>query len=247
MNEVILNENGEQKIIEIKPILGSHNSFTYCKPRNLLSWIGIPIGRCQTKNIEEQIKLGIRLLDIRVRFDNSGYIYLCHGYFEVKLKIPVIEYNLSGKNTNYVLTDKFKFPNFIEWLTNIVYKNLPENENFYFRLVLEISKENIIQEMFFKNFCEYFKNYLEKQKLYPKYHILSCVRKFDWKQLSLPTDIDSCFQHISSYCIYPEAIKVRWYEKLFPWVYAKRTNKKFLENLDKGIYNNYDSVSYDFV
>lgn len=230
-----------------KSIIGSHNSFTYCKPKNLLSWIGIPIGRCQTKNIEEQIKSGIRLLDIRVRFDNSGYMYLCHGLFELNLKIPVIEYNLSDKNTNHVLTNKFKFPNFIDWLLNIVYKNLPENENFYFRLVLEISKENIIQELFFKNFCEYFKNELEKQKLYPNYRILDCVRKFDWKQLSLPTDELNCFQHISSYPNYKESIKVRWYEKICPWLYAKRTNKRFLANLENNLYDSYDSVSYDFV
>ena len=228
------------------PILGSHNSFTYLKPRNLISWIGIPVGRCQTKNIEEQIKSGIRILDIRVRFDSKGYIYLCHGLFELKLEIPVIEYNLSGKNTKYILTDKFKFPNFIDWLLNIVYKNLPEGDNFYFRLVLEINEENIVQELFFNNFCEYFKNEIEKQKL-TNYYILDCVRKFDWKQLVKPTKVMSCFQHISSYPNYPESIKVRWYEKICPWLYSKRTNKKFLQNLDNGLYNDYESISYDFV
>lgn len=231
-----------------KLIISSHNSFTYLKPRNLLSCIGIPIGRCQTKNIIEQIKAGVRLLDIRVRFDNSGYMYLCHGYFEVKLEIPVIEINISdNKDKNYVLSDKFKFPQFIDWLLNIVTNNISKEEYFYFRLVLETSKENIIQELFFKNFCEYFKNELEKRKLYPYYRILSCVRKFDWKQLVLPTDSISCMQHISSCPNYVESIKVRWYEKFCPWLYAKRTNKQFLKNLDKGLYNNYDSVSYDFI
>lgn len=216
-----------------KIILGSNNSFTYCKSKNLLSWIK----KCQTKNIEEQIKSGIRLLDIRVRFDNSGYIYLCNGLFKLNLKIPVISYNLNGKRDKYVLTDKFKFPNFIDWLINIVYKNLPDNEYFYFNLVLETNREDIIQEMFFKNCCNYFKDYLEKQKLYPKYRILNCIRKFDSKQLVIPTDKLSCYKNLPQ----------KWYEKICPWLFAKLTNKKFLENLDKGLYNNYDSVYYDFV
>ena len=221
-------------------LISSHNTFTYCKPRNFLSWFGIPIGRCQNKDLSSQILTGVRVLDIRVRFDGSGYIYLCHGLFEVKLEIPVKEF----PSNKLVLTDKFKYPNFIDWLIEQVNIYCPKDEKFYFRLVLETNKVDVIQEMWFVNFCKDFYNKIQNTNMF----LLGCVRKFDWKYLftyseqCLPT-----FQHISSYSVYEESIKVRWYEKICPWLYAKRTNKKFLENIEKNVYKNYKILAYDFV
>lgn len=228
-----------------KVLLGSHNTFTYCKPKSFWHYFCIPFARCQNKNIIKQIESGIQLFDIRVRFDNSGYMYLCHGLFKLAFEIPVICYELSGKNKKYVLTDKFKFPNFVDWLIDNITKYGDQNKQYYFRLILETSKENIVQELFFKQFCKEFDNICKSSN---NLQILGCNRKFDWKclynnELTEP----SIFQHISSYPAYPESIKVRWYEKICPWLYAKRTNKKFLENLENGVYDNYETVSYDFI
>ena len=241
---IILDENGSEQIIQ-HPLLCSHNTFTYLRPRKIWHYICIPFARCQNKGLIKQIEEGIQVFDIRVRFDNSGYLILCHGLFELKLEIPVIEYELSGINTRYVLSEKYKFPNFIDWLLNIVNIYIPNNEQVYFRLILETSKEDIVQELFFINFCRYFHNITEKQK---NLNIIGCNRKFDWKKLYNTLEPEpNIFQHISSYPNYKESIKPRWYEKICPWLYAKRTNSIYKHNFNMGMYKNYDIVSYDFV
>lgn len=218
--------------------LGSHNTFTYLKPRKWYHYFCIPFARCQTKNIREQIKSGIRSFDIRVRFDDNGDIYLCHGLFEVKF------------NT---CTNISKYPQFVDWLICEIVTGLlsdsnngeiDDNEKITFRLVLETSKVNDIQEMWFKNFCKYFD---EKLQEYKNFNIASCTRKFDWKELYSCKYLIKEFQHISSYPKYKESIKVRWYEKICPWLYAKRTNVKFLENYKNDMYKNYTDVYYDFI
>lgn len=243
--KIILDEIGSEQNISVQPLLSSHNTFTYLRPRKWYHYFCIPFARCQNKNIIEQLNKGIQVFDIRLRFDNSGYIKLCHGLFEVKFEIPITQYELNGKNTKSVLFDKFKPNNFIDWLVDIVNKHNLDNKPIYFRLVLEISREDIIQELFFKNFCKYFNDIAKQQT---NLHIFGCVRKFDWKKLYNTEEKKlSDFQHISSYPKYKESIKVRWYEKICPWLYAKRTNKQFINNLNNGVYNSYDIVSYDFI
>ena len=221
------------------PLLCSHNTFTYCKPRKWYHYFYIPFARCQNKNIFNQIDEGIQVFDIRVRFDNeTGNVILCHGLFEVELEITVERFDKFEKTT------EFNAKEFAEYLCLIT--KLSPDKQFYFRLILETSKANFYQEVQFFKFCKYFYKQIEEQ-----YNIglLCCVRKFDWKCLFDITKISYLteFQHISSYPAYKESIKPRFYERICPWLYAKRTNKKYKYNFNQGLYNHYDYISYDFV
>ena len=40
------------------------------------------VGKCQRANLTKQIELGIRLFDLRVRFDRNGNPVICHGLLQ---------------------------------------------------------------------------------------------------------------------------------------------------------------------
>ena len=48
-------------------LLGTHNSATGEQPADLLSLLGAPVARCQTKTIAQQLEAGVRLFDLRVK------------------------------------------------------------------------------------------------------------------------------------------------------------------------------------
>ncbi len=238
-DNVILDKDSNQRVYKVfstHPLIGAHNTFTYLKPKNLWHYFCIPFARCQNKNFAQLINDGVRLFDIRVRFDDSDKLILCHGLFEVK------HYFESYKDFIEAIFETIK--------NNIADITLPYNQCI-FRLVLEVSKENIVQEVYFKNFCKYFDYYIDdfNQKNHTCFRLNACVRKFDWQQLYGSDNIIYIkeIQHISSYPAYPESIKVRWYEKICPWLYAKRTNKIMQSNYNYGLYKDYDVISYDFV
>ena len=58
--------------------IGTHNSATGERPQGLLSWLGTPFARCQTKTIREQYEAGCRFYDLRVCTYGDDW-YLCHG------------------------------------------------------------------------------------------------------------------------------------------------------------------------
>lgn len=65
-------------------IIGTHNSWTYAKPRKwwmrVLAWTG----RCQTLSIVEQLARGIRCFDLRIRH-RDGQIVVAHGLIEYSI------------------------------------------------------------------------------------------------------------------------------------------------------------------
>lgn len=65
-------------------MIGTHNSMTYLPPRR---WWLKPftfLWRCQDKTIEEQKKLGVTYLDIRIRLDSiKDKWFFCHGIVDV--------------------------------------------------------------------------------------------------------------------------------------------------------------------
>lgn len=91
------------------------------------------IAKCQSKNIREQYDAGVRLFDLRVRFDEVGKPILAHG---------LMTYESDG------LMDD------LEFLNNQKYSTV--------RVILEMSKADEMQEMDFDAFCinivERFKN-----------------------------------------------------------------------------------------
>lgn len=67
-------------------IIGTHNSWTYAKPRKwwmrALGWTG----RCQTLSIREQLARGIKCFDLRIRHRN-GEVVMAHGLIEYDISL----------------------------------------------------------------------------------------------------------------------------------------------------------------
>lgn len=83
-------------------IIGSHNSCSSYKIKQwylrLFDWMA----RCQDKGIEEQYNSGVRCFDLRVRFNEFGTPYICHGVMEYKCDIYDVLCYLNSKKCLYV-------------------------------------------------------------------------------------------------------------------------------------------------
>lgn len=81
--------------------LGSHNSMTYLPPKK---WYLYPfrfMARCQSKTIEEQYELGIRMFDIRIAFDKKGRPEFRHGLIAYKGEVePIFKFLNERKDTH---------------------------------------------------------------------------------------------------------------------------------------------------
>lgn len=65
-------------------MIASHNTFTCMKPRRWWHRLTAPLWRCQRLPVEEQIKAGVKYLDIRVRRDEKAGVWrLCHGLVDL--------------------------------------------------------------------------------------------------------------------------------------------------------------------
>lgn len=108
-------------------ILGSHNSISFSVPQ----WYMCPffwIAKCQSLDISRQAQCGAVIFDFRVRFDDSGVPYFCHGLMQYK-----------GENVNDVLT-----------ALNAMFSGRGAKV----RLVLETKKADPRQEDLFREFCK---------------------------------------------------------------------------------------------
>lgn len=78
--------------------LGTHNSMTYLTPIGALQVLAWPTGKCQDLTIEEQYEFGVRLFDLRIRFEDKDTPYFAHGFLEFRKKkvTDVLDF-LNGK------------------------------------------------------------------------------------------------------------------------------------------------------
>lgn len=80
--------------------LGSHNSMTYLPPKK---WYLYPfrfMAKCQSKTIEEQYNLGIRMFDLRIHFDKKNQPEFRHGAIAYKGDvISVLKFLNNKKDT----------------------------------------------------------------------------------------------------------------------------------------------------
>ena len=60
-------------------ILGSHNSLSYLPIKHWYQRVTALWARCQSKTLKEQYDSGVRLFDIRIRFDKHNNIVFCHN------------------------------------------------------------------------------------------------------------------------------------------------------------------------
>ena len=68
-------------------ILGSHNSWSYNKPKKWWMKLIAFTARCQNIDIKTQYELGVRCFDLRIRFDKDCNTVFAHG---------IIEYNIDA-------------------------------------------------------------------------------------------------------------------------------------------------------
>lgn len=80
-------------------MIGSHNSMTYLP---LSNWWIYPfnwIAKCQSKTIEQQFNLGIRLFDIRISYDKNDNVIFKHGTASYKGDVYNTLKYLNDQNT----------------------------------------------------------------------------------------------------------------------------------------------------
>ena len=180
--------------------LGSHDTMTYLKPTQ---WYLYPFQfmvKCQSKTIEEQ-------------YDKYGI-----RYFDLRVKFD--EGNIVFAHG--LITYKGNVWKVLEYLNS--------QEEVWVRLLLEITKEDEIQDKFFIAFCQH----VEEKYKNIKFH--NGRRKYDWKQIyKFKFDEPSLDQKVSS---------MTWkiWDDWFPYLYARLMNKK---NIAKG--TDKDFLALDFV
>lgn len=106
--------------------LASHNSWSYLPPTK---WWMRPfsfVAKCQSKNIREQYKEGVRLFDLRIRFDKDGALVLAHG---------LMEYDADGLEAD------------LRWMNN-------QLDVVIVQVVLELFLYNRSQEIDFISWCK---------------------------------------------------------------------------------------------
>ena len=87
-------------------VIGSHNSWSYLRPRKWWMRLIAFAARCQRVDIRTQyMKYGVRCFDLRIRFDENGVPILAHGIVEYskfdELTMEDLKW-LDGKGDCYV-------------------------------------------------------------------------------------------------------------------------------------------------
>lgn len=203
----------EQK--EFTLIFGTHNSMTYLPPEHWYGWFMIPFARCQRKTIEEQWDNGARCFDLRIRFTKQGEPYFAHGLYECTHKA----------NPAHVLEDLYKLM-------------IRDNEQAFVRLILEDPDKHNYNVYYFEQLCRAWETHQDFQSVTTNkvLRFFGGNRKGDWAQI---VDFDykpNLIQYVGSMME-----GARWYEKLMPFAYAWRCNKKNKKN------SQYDIAIYDFI
>lgn len=177
---------------------GSHNTMTYLPIKNWWLFPGLLIARCQNKDYKTQFEQGCRVFDLRIYWDNDEDNWgFAHGLINFKVKDDVYEV--------------------IRWLAEMAQI---KREAVYVRITLEKYDDGEDIEDF-KYFCNHIESYLEYND-YIKF--IGGNRKGDWKKI-ITFDDDIPDKYVHQY-VSSMANDVRWYERIFPFLYAKRCNEK---------------------
>lgn len=195
------------------PIIGTHNSMTFLPPEHWYGWFMIPFARCQRKTIEEQWHDGARCFDLRIRFTKQGEPYFAHGLYECTHEVKPIDV--------LVRLDRLM---------------IRYNQPAFVRLILEDPDKQNHNVVYFKAFCQAWETHQAFHTVNKWIHFFGGNRKGDWAQI---VEFDyklNLTQYVGS--MMEDA---RWYEKIMPFAYAWRRNKKNKQN-PQG-----DIAIYDFI
>lgn len=184
--------------------LASHNSWSYAPPKKFWLWPFRFMAKCQSKDIQLQYSLGVRMFDLRLFFTKQGEVSVRHGIMDFK-----VPYMSLLKDLRY-LDDRASV-----------------GETVYVRVILELNHKHRRQqalEDFFKNYCYCLKN------TYSNVTFVEGVRKYDWQQLyDFHTACPRIINRYSSTTSIFGGYKSKWYAKIddfWPWLYAKCFNQK---------------------
>lgn len=195
------------------PIIGTHNSMTYLRPAHWYGWFMIPFARCQRKAIEEQWYDGARCFDLRIRFTKQGEPYFAHGLYECTHEVKPIDV--------LVRLDRLM---------------IRYNQPAFVRLILEDPDKQNYNVFYFKQFCYTWETHEACKTDNKVLHFFGGNRKGDWAQIVEFDYKPNLTQYVGS--MMEDA---RWWEKIMPFAYAWRRNKKNKQNPQGGI------AIYDFI
>lgn len=178
-------------------MIGSHNSWTFGKTK---WYVPAFVARCQCVNIPKQYKLGARVFDLRLRWEDHQF-KTSHG--------AVIF------NTNF-LTD----------LLFLSRQALVNQEKIYVRVILEYNNEPFNRGEIEHQFIQLLNGLLE---YYPYLTFFGGRWKYSWEQIykfkeNEPVLVD---KYSSTTSLFKSDSKLlRIIDDWWPWLYARLKNKK---------------------
>ena len=181
-------------------ILGSHNTWSYLKPRKWWQKLLRFTAQCQREDLTMQyVRHTVRCFDLRLRFDDNGKPILVHGIVEYDYTPAEIEHDLHNLNDSA--------------------KANGDNPVFV-RVILDTRTKRqytASQREFFWNYC----NTLEM--MYPNL-LFWCGRNlYDWEINYTFHNNPTCCERYASVC------KPRLIDDWFPFLFAHRWNKMIIE------------------
>ena len=176
-------------------IKASHNTFSYCSPKQ---WYLKPfafIAKCQSKALYQQVHEGIKVFDLRLRIDKDGELVIAHNTFIYVKGFDKIMYILDWLNAESKYSDK-----------QIYVRVLHEVRNNRQALYSSSIDFNLLCDRLTKDF--------------PNLRFFGGQRTMDWRQdYVFPSK--NCIEYIERHASVRWPKWLHWW----PWLYAKLYNK----------------------
>ena len=180
-------------------VLGSHNTLSYLTPSK---WYKRPfkwMAKCQNISYYKQYDLGVKVFDLRIKFNKYGDTIICHGKMEYEFDICDLH----------------------EFLTY-----LNRCKDCYLRVIYEVtSSKSEYKEECFKNFCIHLQNMYKNivffggnRKYDWKQIFKFCTEEKAPKLIDRYSSTTSIFKSDNKF--------LRIIDDLWPWLYAKLNNHK---------------------
>lgn len=180
-------------------VLGSHNTLSYLTPSK---WYKRPfkwMAKCQNISYYKQYDLGVKVFDLRIKFNKYGDPIICHGKMEYEFDICDLH----------------------EFLTY-----LNRCKDCYLRVIYEVTNsKSEYKEECFKNFCAHIQNMYKNivffggnRKYDWKQIFKFCTEKKAPKLIDRYSSTTSIFKSDNKF--------LRIIDDLWPWLYAKLNNHK---------------------
>ena len=194
--------------------IGTHNSLTYLTPKKWWQKLIRFTAKCQAVNYEEQYRLGARVFDVRLWYDDNLKMEVRHGRIAYKIGYTVF----------------FNMLDFLEEKGDCYVRILCEEDSFAKNDPIVIDKEKCFIED-----CRYI------ESMYDNIKFFGGNRKYDWKVLynfknkDVPTLVD---RYSSTTSLFKSDKKwLAILDDLCPILYAKLKNKTLIkEHNDKDGY-----------